>query len=69
MSCRSIGLQSEKFESSIDGFSIKVALENGFLRMRTVPGLPHGAASGAFVYEIEFWFENNQPPVCRKHLK
>jgi len=59
----------DKFQSSIDGFSIKVDLENGFLRVRTVPGLPHGAASGAFVYDIGFWSENNQPPVRRKHLK
>jgi hypothetical protein len=59
----------EKLNLSIDGFSIKVDLENGFLKVRTVPGLPHGAASGAFVYDIGFWSENNQRPVGRKHLK
>ena len=55
----------KKLELTIDEFLIKVDLDNGFLRVRTVPGLPHGAATGAYVYQIGFWSENNQPPNGR----
>jgi hypothetical protein len=51
----------KKLELNITEFRIKLDLDSGFLRVRTVPGLPHGAASGAFVYHIGFWSENNQP--------
>ena len=51
----------KKLELTFSEFRIKVDLDNGFLRVRTVPGLPHGAASGTFVYQIGFWSENNQP--------
>lgn len=55
----------EKLKLNIAEFLVKVDLDNGFLRVRTVPGLPHGAASGAFVHHIVFWSENNQPPDGR----
>lgn len=51
----------KKLELNIAEFRIKLDLDSGFLRVRTVPGLPHGAASGAFLHHIVFWSENNQP--------
>lgn len=51
----------KKLELNIAEFRIKVDLDSGFLRVRTVPGLPHAAASGAFLHHIVFWSENNQP--------
>jgi hypothetical protein len=51
----------QKLELSLDGFNVKVDLDEGFLNVRTVPGIAHGTASGAFLAPVSRWAENDQP--------
>jgi len=51
----------KKLELILEGFNIKVELDEGFLNVRTVPGIAHGTASGVFLGPISRWAENDQP--------
>jgi hypothetical protein len=44
-----------------DSYKIIVDLDDGYLYIRVVPGVPHAAASSAFNYSIESWANNLQP--------
>jgi len=44
----------------LDGFNAKVDETMDFSNLRTVPGIAHGTASGAFLAPISRWAENDQ---------
>jgi hypothetical protein len=52
----------EKIPNQIDDYILKLDLWDGYLCVRTVPGDPHGTATGVLVQQMFFWCKdpNNQ---------
>lgn len=58
---KTFALLTERLPNSTGLFKIIFELEEGFIRVRSVPGTIHGVAANAYTFDVLQWSMNNNP--------